>query len=581
MSLKVFVSHASGDLPIVRAFVELLECIVRDPTDIFCSSVPSHRTPLGLDYKEHLKSRLGETDLVVALVTPRYSSSAFCMNELGAAWVLAKRLIPLLVPPVTAAAIAGSLLSDHQSAYLNDASALDEIRDTVGGGASTPSWNQHRARFLEQVKAITIDTPALDGVPTTRFAQSDSREFFNTIEPFLLKATRLAFLGIGVNVLKNRPLVDALIERVRAGLCTLTIYLADLASPSIESRQSEEELLRPRPHPAGVDTERFIDYMRHQAKLEGLTIKLFTHYPTYALIVVDEHYFVYPYGFATLGNYCPVTWYRSTDPHDVPVTSFYDAQLRMIDEFSVPPDKGLRRARAAGIRSHSSTDTVGLAVFLIPPEGSPLYQFGTEVIGYDIRRGCSVPAILSAEESGEAATFGFHLTVCDALFFATTSEARKVRVEVAVRARQFRRFRLSRCRVRPEVPDHRSVALVPDELSGTLEMLHCELVHIVYRRAIASNYTLKPHETPRDQRGERNATVTQRYLAPYILGSYKPHFTLATNVAKDRLGVRAAELTRHLQSSMTSNQSVDIGSLCIMGKTAGRWEIVEEIDLGE
>ena len=97
----IFISHATKDMPLVEALIQLIEGgIGIRSSQIFCTSIEEQGIPPGVDFKSHIKSELAEVKVVISVVTPHYYSSAFCMCELGATWALTKDFIPLLVPPV-------------------------------------------------------------------------------------------------------------------------------------------------------------------------------------------------------------------------------------------------------------------------------------------------------------------------------------------------------------------------------------------------------------------------------------------------------------------------------------------------
>src|SRR5438552_15374014 len=96
---KLFISHASADLPVVSAFVDLLEGGVGvPPGDIFCTSLRGQGVKPGKDFKESIRANLNDAECALALVSPNYYASAFSMCELGGVWLTAKDYLPILVP---------------------------------------------------------------------------------------------------------------------------------------------------------------------------------------------------------------------------------------------------------------------------------------------------------------------------------------------------------------------------------------------------------------------------------------------------------------------------------------------------
>jgi hypothetical protein len=121
--IKVFLSHASADKELVDIFQTLIEQgIGLTHNEVFCTSLEGMGIPAGSpDFKEYIRDKMNECEVVVALISPNYYASPFCMCELGAVWVLAKSFFPILVPPVDFKDLRGALtgmqctLLTHQS----------------------------------------------------------------------------------------------------------------------------------------------------------------------------------------------------------------------------------------------------------------------------------------------------------------------------------------------------------------------------------------------------------------------------------------------------------------------------------
>ncbi len=171
MARNIFLSHASADTSLVDSFVQLLESGVGvRHSQIFCSSIEGHGIPPGNDFKEYIKQALAEAELVFALISKNFYASAFCMCELGAMWIQAKHLIPVVVPPLTSNDLK-AVLSGVQSLKLNDESALDTVKDAVSkltaDPTPTPLWNKRRKDFLSALPGI------LDALPKPEYVSAE------------------------------------------------------------------------------------------------------------------------------------------------------------------------------------------------------------------------------------------------------------------------------------------------------------------------------------------------------------------------------------------------------------------------
>jgi hypothetical protein len=172
---KLFISHASDDIPLVEAFVELLESGVGVPAaKIFCSSIKGQNIKPGQDFKNALQKSLGNATCVIALISEAYYGSTFCLCELGATWALEKDLIPVLIPPIDRSQ-ARATLSGLQQLKIDDASDLDELRDELirrlelSESESTPRWNRKRKKFTDDLPELLARVAYRGAVPRSTF----------------------------------------------------------------------------------------------------------------------------------------------------------------------------------------------------------------------------------------------------------------------------------------------------------------------------------------------------------------------------------------------------------------------------
>lgn len=99
---KIFISHSSKDINIVKKFVEeVLQLGLDIPADrIFCSSMEGYGIKSGQYMPDRLKEEINESCLAILFISPTYKTSEICLNEVGAAWVTLnkERVIPMLLP---------------------------------------------------------------------------------------------------------------------------------------------------------------------------------------------------------------------------------------------------------------------------------------------------------------------------------------------------------------------------------------------------------------------------------------------------------------------------------------------------
>ncbi len=168
---KLFISHAANDQPLVKSFVELIEGgIGVPPRDIFCSSLKGQGIRPGADFTSSIRDQLDGATCVVALLSPNFYGSAFCMCELGGTWLQAKSFVPMLVPPLQFSDLK-AVLAGLQAGKLSEAADLDELRDEIASRLSitplaTPRWNDRRDSFLKSLPKILKQLP--DVTPIAR-----------------------------------------------------------------------------------------------------------------------------------------------------------------------------------------------------------------------------------------------------------------------------------------------------------------------------------------------------------------------------------------------------------------------------
>jgi hypothetical protein len=413
------------------------------------------------------------------------------------------------------------------------------------------------------------------------FAHADSDAFGHHFDELLDEADRIVFIGIGISILRQDRRRTRLRQRLEDG-CAVEVYAANPFSPHVQTRLIEEDTGSPRPLVAGAGLRNWLrDLVDQRATLahpENLTVSLFPYYPTFAALIVRvgtaNHYFFYPYGYAQLGTLSPVLGFSSQEPAQAAAVSFLDRQYEWAKSHSTPASRVFELQDGTA----SADQLTAFAVYLIPQKGSPLYDFGSDVLGYSVRD-TQVRRSEWSDDVGAAAEFGIHVTVADALYCTSSKDVSLICEEVAFVARQFRPFRVH---VRPEkgFPNASSVALVCEDSSGSLEALHHEMVARVYRSAAASNYSLGLAHADRDTDDERARLMIKRYHAPYVLQRFKPHFSLATSVSKERMDQVFSGISRlYAQRQVPSH--VEISTIAVMARddSSGRWRILKEYSL--
>jgi hypothetical protein len=414
-------------------------------------------------------------------------------------------------------------------------------------------------------------------VPVQFFALSESAEFILYFERLAYQARRIVLIGTGINILHHDSVLLNLIARTNEAACHLEVYVANPYSPAVETRLVEEETgdIKPRIGKNGI-ISLLKTLLEKQSGMENplnFTLKLFSNYPTLSLYILDDEYFIYPYGYALLGTRSPVAHYSKKNPAHQPMIDFLEGQYRRVKSASVEAKLVL------DLHSGNTVDVdklIPFAVYFVPTANSKLYEFGSELLGYDIR-GDRLLASPYHDYVGSASDFGFHLTIADALYFAHTYEIELVSKQIEFITRDFHPFWVS-VDVRGGFPDKHSISLICRDSSGSLEALHHELVFHCYRRAVASNYSLKLASADRDINQQRTNLMIQRYLAPYILQRFRPHFTLLTAVPPENVDFVTREIKK-LFAQRVRNAYINIKGVALMRRSRPNrpWQIEQEI----
>lgn len=92
-NLRVFLSYDSADAAYARQLHRILS--QRLNLRIFTSD----KLSAGEDWKSKLKHELAQCDIFVVLLSPNSAQSAWVLQELGAAWMLEKPILPIVTHP--------------------------------------------------------------------------------------------------------------------------------------------------------------------------------------------------------------------------------------------------------------------------------------------------------------------------------------------------------------------------------------------------------------------------------------------------------------------------------------------------
>ena len=156
---RVFISHAHDDKELVDAFVDKIVQLGSglSADEIFYSSGGDTGVPSGANINEHVRRQVDEAGLVIAVITPAFERSLFCVAELGAAWSRAGELFPLILPGTSYSQMRG-VLAGLEIRRIDAEEGLDElhVRLTKLTSRSVPAttWGKHERAWLRQVNGL-------------------------------------------------------------------------------------------------------------------------------------------------------------------------------------------------------------------------------------------------------------------------------------------------------------------------------------------------------------------------------------------------------------------------------------------
>lgn len=155
---RIFISHSKDDSPFVEELIELIEVIGLPPERIFCSSFEGYGIDLGKDFLQVIRDELRGATLVLFLLTRSFYSSPICLCEMGAAWVVGREHIPILVPPFDFSEVRG-VIPLTQGFKLNEPLKLTLFKQKLESlfhlqpKLAEPTWEKKRDNIIARIDA--------------------------------------------------------------------------------------------------------------------------------------------------------------------------------------------------------------------------------------------------------------------------------------------------------------------------------------------------------------------------------------------------------------------------------------------
>lgn len=157
---KIFISHSSEDKKIVSEIVHLLSLIGVKDSSIFCTSLDGYGIPLGENWLEKLKSEISGEVIVLFVLSENYFQSRVSLCEMGASWVLSKKHVPILIPPVEFKDIAG-VIPLTQGLRIGDKHKWTQLKTQLEtlfnlSPKGPQIWETRRDEILERIEKLLV-----------------------------------------------------------------------------------------------------------------------------------------------------------------------------------------------------------------------------------------------------------------------------------------------------------------------------------------------------------------------------------------------------------------------------------------
>lgn len=151
---RIFISHSSKDHEMVSRFVDsiLLLGMKVDSALIAYTSREDTGVAPGESIPEFIRDNIACADIVLLMISDNYKSSEVCLNEMGAALALEKRVVQILLPNMSVDRL-GWLCSLDKAIRIDDSNSLDALcevfEDMLDVHVKLTLWNRNKEEFLK------------------------------------------------------------------------------------------------------------------------------------------------------------------------------------------------------------------------------------------------------------------------------------------------------------------------------------------------------------------------------------------------------------------------------------------------
>lgn len=179
---RLFISHTSKDKELIGQFVDSIFLLGMgiDSDIIAYTSREDTGVPAGESIPQFIQDNIACADIVLLMISNNYKDSEVCLNEMGAAWALNKRIIQILLPNTSFDKL-GWLCSLDKAIKIDNEESLDSLcevfADTLDVGIKPSVWNRNKTTFISYCSALSPShLPSIIEPEVVEVAEDDVEE---------------------------------------------------------------------------------------------------------------------------------------------------------------------------------------------------------------------------------------------------------------------------------------------------------------------------------------------------------------------------------------------------------------------
>lgn len=142
--VKIFISHQSNDKNIATPILKFIKScfFFLEDKHIFFSSKDENTIQFTDEWRTSINNAIAACDIFVCIISESYRDSEICMLELGAAWGLKKKRVPLITKNITFGSFS-QVINDRQAGKITKATDLIKMIQVIKKKLKiTPSISQ-------------------------------------------------------------------------------------------------------------------------------------------------------------------------------------------------------------------------------------------------------------------------------------------------------------------------------------------------------------------------------------------------------------------------------------------------------